>query len=222
MGLSCEASRSFLGWLQWFVFFQAEASGLLDLGQLRGFKLTEVFHTLKAWSRQNRQQCLVPAAHGKVIYPVTTSLDELELRFQKLDPKIKNKASGSIYVHNNFLFKYYILHQSFCPTIGVHFLPDPSMTLVLRFWHSPDASLLRILLYTALEASDILQITAPDGYDFAGNWQYQWDWESKMTHSISVEKGRRASKGSRSKTTCMAAWFDDSGVVSWPRKPTLR
>ena len=185
-----EASRSFsklrflaVGFSGLF-FLQAEASGLLDLGQLRGFKLTEVFHTLKAWNRQNRQ-CLVPAAHGKVIYPVTTSLDELELRFQKLDPKIKNKASGSIYVHNNLLFKYYIL-------IGVHFLPDPSMTLVLRFRHSPDASLLRILLYTALEASDILQITAPDGYDFAGNWQYQWDWESKMTHSISVEKGRRA------------------------------
>ena len=145
---------------------------MLDLGQLRGFKLTEVFHTLKAWSRQNRQ-CLVPAAHGKVIYPVTTSLDELELRFQRLDPKIKNKASGSIYVHDSLLFKYYILHQSVCPTIGMHFLPDPSMTLVLRLRHSPNASLLRILLYTALEASDILQITAPDGYDFAGNLLYQ-------------------------------------------------
>lgn len=109
-----EASRSFsklrflaVGFSGLF-FFQAEASGLLDLGQLRGFKLTEVFHTLKAWNRQNRQ-CLVPAAHGKVIYPVTTSLDELELRFQKLDPKIKNKASGSIYVHNNLLFKYYYI-----------------------------------------------------------------------------------------------------------------
>ncbi len=51
-------------------------------------------------SAESIESTAVPctAAHGKVIYPVTTSLDELELRFQKLDPKIKNKTTGSIYV----------------------------------------------------------------------------------------------------------------------------
>ncbi|CAK9001002.1 unnamed protein product [Durusdinium trenchii] len=76
--------------LQSYSTKQADYAALLDLGQVRGFRLTEVFHTLK------------------VVYPVTTALDELELRIQ-------------------------------------------------------------ILLYTALESGDVLQITAPDGYDFSGN-----------------------------------------------------
>lgn len=64
-----EASRSFsklrflaVGFSGLF-FFQAEASGLLDLGQLRGFKLTEVFHTLKAWNRQI-ESTAVPCTRG--------------------------------------------------------------------------------------------------------------------------------------------------------------
>ncbi|CAJ1415321.1 unnamed protein product [Effrenium voratum] len=52
--------------LQSFSAKEAEYEKLLDLGQAEGFLLTEVFHTLK------------------VIYPVTTVGDELELRMQIL------------------------------------------------------------------------------------------------------------------------------------------
>ena len=46
---------------------------------------------------------------------------------------------------------------------------------------------IRILLYTALEAGDILQIIAPDGYDFSGGWLRKGRFESQEAETPATE-----------------------------------